>query len=93
MLEPDPSRPSVPSIAITVERDRGALRDLAERFQLTDREREAVEHLAEGLTSKEIALRMKVSPNTVKTFLHLVMIKMGVTTRSGVIGKMIGAGR
>ena len=93
VLEPDSNDDSRPTIAITVERDRWALRDLAVRFQLTDREREAVENLANGLTSKEIAQRMKISPNTVKTFLRLVMIKMGVTTRSGVIGKIIEAGR
>ncbi len=32
---------------------------------------------------------MNISPNTVKVFLRLVMLKMGVTTRSGVIGKLI----
>ena len=31
---------------MTVERDRWALHDLAARFKLTDREQEAVEHLA-----------------------------------------------
>jgi DNA-binding CsgD family transcriptional regulator len=80
-----------PVLAMTVERNRWVLRDLVMLFQLTDREMEAVEHLAEGLTSKEIAQRMNISPNTVKTFLRLVMIKMGVTTRSGVIGKLIHA--
>jgi DNA-binding CsgD family transcriptional regulator len=87
------SEPSKPSIAVTIERDRQPLYELEVRFQLTEREREAVEHLAEGLTSKEIAQRMNISPNTVKTFLRLVMIKMGVATRSGVIGKIIEAAR
>ncbi len=45
--------------------------------------------LVEGLTSKEIAERMQISPNTVKAFIKLVMIKMGVSTRLGVIGKII----
>jgi len=80
-------------MAITIERDRQPLYELEVRFQLTEREREAVEHLSEGLTSKEIAQRMNISHNTVKTFLRLVMIKMGVTTRSGVIGKIIEAAR
>ncbi|PYR86469.1 MAG: hypothetical protein DMG18_02585, partial [Acidobacteria bacterium] len=78
-----------PAIAITLERRHSVLIDLATRFQLTDREIEAVQHLADGLTSKEIAQRMNISPNTVKVFLRLVMLKMGVTTRSGVIGKLI----
>jgi hypothetical protein len=33
---------------------------------------------------------MNISPNTVKAFVHLVMVKMGVSTRSGIIGKMVG---
>ncbi len=88
VLEPESNGGSTPTAAITVERDSVPL-DVVARFQLTDREIEAVMHLADGLTSKEIAQRMNISPNTVKTFLRLVMIKMGVTTRSGVIGKLV----
>ena len=80
--------PSKPSTAITIERDRQPLYDLEVRFQLTERERQAVEHLAEGLTSKEIAGRMNISPNTVKAFFRLVMTKMSVSTRSGIVGKV-----
>ena len=78
-----------PTIAITFERRRALLRELVTRFQLTDRESEAVQHLAQGLTSKEIAQQMNISVNTVKVFLRLIMIKMGVTTRSGIIGKLV----
>ena len=80
------------TIAITLERDRALLRDLVVRFQLTERESEAVQHLAQGLTSKEIAQRMNISVNTVKVFLRLIMIKMGVTNRSGIVGKLIQMG-
>ena len=62
---------------------------LAEQFRLTQRERETVDHLLHGLTSKEIASRMNISPNTVKAFLRLVMVKMGTSTRSGIIGKIL----
>jgi DNA-binding CsgD family transcriptional regulator len=65
--------------------------EIAERYGLTARERETVEFLLEGLTSKEIAERMKISPNTVKAFIRLVMVKMGVSTRSGIIGKLAGS--
>ena len=34
---------------------------------------------------------MQIAPNTVKTFLKLVMLKMDVSTRAGVVGKVIGA--
>lgn len=65
--------------------------EIAERFGLTTREQETVRFLLEGLTSKEIAERMKISPNTVKAFIRLVMVKMGVSTRSGIIGKIVGS--
>ncbi len=65
--------------------------EIAARFGLTGREQETVQFLLEGLTSKEIALRMKISPNTVKAFIRLVMVKMGVSTRSGIIGKIVGS--
>jgi len=32
---------------------------------------------------------MSISPNTVKAFLRLVMFKMGVTSRCGVVGKIL----
>jgi len=52
-----------------------------------------VEFLLQGLTSKEIANRMGISPNTVKAFLRLVMVKMKVSTRSGIAGKIAGSSR
>ena len=64
--------------------------EISERFGLTAREQETVQFLLEGLTSKEIAERMKISPNTVKAFIRLVMVKMNVSTRSGIIGRIIG---
>lgn len=65
-----------------------ALFQVAKEFNLTPREQRTVQLLLDGLTSKEIATRMNVSPNTVKTFLRLVMVKMGTSTRSGVLSKL-----
>jgi DNA-binding CsgD family transcriptional regulator len=64
------------------------LRKLCEQYKLTPREREALTLLAEGLTSKEMAQRMNISSHTVKGFVHLIMLKLGVTTRSGIVGKI-----
>ena len=64
--------------------------EISERYNLTAREQETVQFLVEGFTSKEIAQRMKISPNTVKAFIRLVMVKMDVSTRSGIIGKIVG---
>ncbi len=67
-----------------------ALSQLSQEFDLTVREQETVQLLLQGLTSKEIAARMDISPNTVKAFLRLVMVKMGVSTRSGIVGRIVG---
>ncbi len=64
--------------------------ELCNRFNLTTREREAVGFLVKGMTSKEIAQEMGISPNTVKSFLRLVMTKAGVSTRAGLIGRVAG---
>jgi DNA-binding CsgD family transcriptional regulator len=65
------------------------LSDALGQFDLTPRELETVTLLVEGLTSKQIAARMNISPNTVKAFLRLVMVKMDVSTRSGIVGKIV----
>jgi DNA-binding CsgD family transcriptional regulator len=73
-------------------RSRGstALYQASERFNLTAREQQVLQYLAHGLTTKEIAVGMEISPNTVKAFVHLIMLKMGVSTRSGIVGKALG---
>jgi DNA-binding CsgD family transcriptional regulator len=78
-----------PVIAITIERDRSALLDMAARYQLTYREMEAVRHLAYGLTRKEIAQRMEISAKAVTTSLDVAMNKIGVNTSSDVIGALM----
>jgi len=86
--------PVQPAFAVLLERtaaESNGLSEISEQFDLTQRERETVELLLQGLTSKEIATRMKISPNTVKAFLRLVMVKMKVSTRSGIAGKVAGS--
>jgi DNA-binding CsgD family transcriptional regulator len=81
------------SLALILERrSSGAavLSQISKRFNLTEREQETVELLFQGLTSKEIAVRMGISPNTVKAFVRIVMVKMGVSTRSGIVGRIVG---
>jgi len=82
---------SEPIVALLLNRNCSELMSLsriAKQFHLSPREREAVELLLKGLTSKEIAERMKVSANTVKAFLRMVMIKTGACTRSGIVAKI-----
>lgn len=94
-VECDGHYPVQPAFAVLLERDAAsntALTEISHQFDLTQRERETVEYLLQGLTSKEIATRMNISPNTVKAFLRLVMVKMKVSTRSGIAGKIAGLG-
>ena len=90
-LASTPGSQMQPLTAVLLERGgHGAIREgqLAERFNLTRRECQAAQFVLQGLTNKEIAERMNVAPNTVKTFLKLVMIKLGVSTRTGIVGKI-----
>ncbi|MFD1827153.1 response regulator [Mumia zhuanghuii] len=48
---------------------------------LTNRERETLFHLAEGLTNSEIATRMFVSETTVKTHIGHILTKLGLRDR------------
>jgi DNA-binding NarL/FixJ family response regulator len=57
--------------------------------RLTPRERETVTLLTSGFTNKEISERMGVSVNTVKAFIRSVMLKLGVTTRAGIVGRLL----
>lgn len=75
-------------VAVFLERGSAApTAHIFEKFNLTLREQEVAQLLLQGLTSKEIGARMQISPNTVKAFLRLIMMKMGVSTRSGIVGK------
>lgn len=62
---------------------------LTAEYNLSDREQEALKAIATGLTSKEIAQRMSISPNTVKSFLRIIMLKMGVASRAAIVGKLL----
>lgn len=80
------------SLAVLLERVSGkpsSLAEISERFHLTAREKEVVQYLSEGLTTKEIAMRLEISPHTVKAFLRLIMVKMAVSTRSGIVGRAL----
>jgi DNA-binding CsgD family transcriptional regulator len=61
----------------------------AAEYDLTERERQTLLGIANGLTSKEIAERLNISPNTVKSFLRLMMVKIGVARRGEIISKVL----
>lgn len=54
---------------------------------LTAKEREVLGHLQELLTTEEIALRMFVSVNTVRTHVRSILRKLGVSRRNAAVRK------
>ncbi len=62
----------------------------SELSALTEREREVLNLLAQGLTNKEIAERLVITTNTVKRHLKAVFEKLEVHTRSGAAAKALG---
>jgi DNA-binding CsgD family transcriptional regulator len=85
---------SEPSVAVILERASTpppAVAHCFEEYNLTTREQAVVLLLSQGLTSKEIGMRLDISPNTVKAFLRIIMVKMGVSTRSGIVGRALSS--
>ena len=52
---------------------------------LTDREREVMALVAEGLTNDEIAVRLTVSPATARTHVSRAMVKLGARDRAQLV--------
>ena len=85
-----------PVVAVLLERSRRSAFDLesvARKFRLTKRERETVDLLLQDLSTKQIASRMNISPNTAKAFLRYVMIKVGAENRTGIIVRILQASK
>jgi DNA-binding NarL/FixJ family response regulator len=60
--------------------------------QLTDREREVMVLVGEGLSNDEIAARLVISPATAKTHVSRTMIKLGVRDRAQLVVHAYEAG-
>jgi DNA-binding CsgD family transcriptional regulator len=92
LIQPQNVEQGQPLLALSMQRDTSvpnAIEVVSSQYHLTDREQEVLRGIAIGLTSKETAERMNISPNTVKSFLRIIMIKMGAATRSGIVGKLL----
>jgi DNA-binding NarL/FixJ family response regulator len=63
-------------------KDAGASPELAD---LTEREREVMALVAEGLSNDEIAARLFVSPATAKTHVSRAMVKLGARDRAQLV--------
>ena len=62
-----------------------ALRQATERLPLTDREREIVMLVADGLSSRAVAERLTLSVRTVESHIYRAMSKTGTTSRDELV--------
>lgn len=60
--------------------------------QLTERETEVLRMVAKGLTARQVATRLTISPRTVQNHLQNVMTKLQVHTRAGLVRYAIESG-
>lgn len=91
-LEPQNSSLIKPMIALHFQKGHsadGLIDQIAVECNLTEREVHVLKCLSVGLTSKEVAVRMQISPNTVKSYIRLIMVKMHVNTRTGIVSKIL----
>ena len=58
-----------------------------ENYNLTDREKEVLEYICEGLNNGEISKILDVSINTVKVHVSSIIQKLGVEDRTQVVVK------
>ncbi len=65
----------------------------AGRLQLTDREREVMTLVASGLQSGDIAKRLFLSPETVKSHVHNALAKLGAHTRAHAVAIALMTGQ
>lgn len=60
---------------------------------VSQREREIIQYVCQGLTNKEIAQRMKVSEQTIKTHLNRIFKKLGLSNRFQLVSLFLEAER
>lgn len=92
-VEPGHSLWKQPVLALHLEKTAAAsdpVSDVIHKYNLTAREAEVLRGISSGLVTKDLANRLEISPNTVKAFLRLIMVKMGVTTRAELFAKILG---
>ena len=74
-----PAAPSAPDASETGELTAGE--------ELTAREREVLQLLAEGLANKEVARQLRISEHTVKFHVNAILGKLGASTRTEAVAR------
>jgi DNA-binding CsgD family transcriptional regulator len=67
------------------------IKTICQQFHLSPRQEQTLAYLFQGLTSKEIAGFLDLSPHTVKIHIRALMTKLQVTTRTALVGRVLAA--
>ncbi|RJR22171.1 MAG: hypothetical protein C4581_01325 [Nitrospiraceae bacterium] len=65
------------------------IKAVQKQFGLSKRETEVTFCLTKGLTNKEIAKTLALSPDTVHDYIKQIMKKLKTATRAGIVGKVL----
>ncbi len=96
LQKPAPPKLLLERVRAAIDGDRQARAVTSERAlilqrlaDLTPREREVMEHLVDGRTSKEIAVAMHLSVRTVEGHRRMVFSKMDVSSAAQLVGAVL----
>lgn len=82
--------PMLPQVARKVmDRLNGRQRVAKQETLLSEREREVLQAMSEGLSKKEVATRLQLSAHTVDNYLRRIYAKLHVNTMQGAVGKAL----
>lgn len=70
-----------------------AIRHASAKYHLTKREQEVLQGVWLGFRSRAVAEKMDISQNTVKAFLRLIRMKMGVASTHEMLTRIISQSR
>jgi DNA-binding CsgD family transcriptional regulator len=73
----------------TTSLNRFSLDSIVRKYALTKRQTECLSYLARGMTIKEIAYQLQLSPRTVEHYLDAIKIKLNCHSRSQLIAKIL----
>jgi len=62
---------------------------ISREWNLNNREQDLIQLLLSGMSNKEIAYALGLSLNTIKAYMKLLMRKLGVNSRAGIISHVL----